>query len=180
MTDVRLASRLPRALLVVAAVTGLAMLAGCNTGLKLDSSTVNTPGMGLGSAPETCTASANRAKLAFDATATRVAIGRPGQVPENVVDIVGTVTGLSPSESIYLLLADGTVDCPIYSITPATVTGGTFTATIDLQDYTSLRVFAIATAAAQSEIACTASNCIQAGTEAPAGVGEALVINLGL
>lgn len=167
----------PALTLLLACAAALALVA-CDSGLDLDATEVETPGVGLRAAPVPCNGDDGRTDLVFDPTQTRITIGDPSQLPENGARIVGSVSGLSPSDSIFLLVVDEQTDCPLYSVTQATVSGGTFAATVDLGALQALRVFAIAAPVAPADITCTASGCIQVGTVPPSGVSDALLILL--
>jgi hypothetical protein len=153
-------------------------LAGCDSGLELDSTEIETPGVGLRDAPVPCNGSTGVTDLTFDPTQTRITVGNPSLTPENAAHVIGTVSGLSPSDSVFLVSVDEEFDCPLYRVTPATVTGGTFEATVDLGDLQALRIFAVAAPVTAAEITCTASDCVQVGSVTPSGVSQSLVILL--
>lgn len=156
-----------------------ALAAGCKYGLKPDTSSFGTPGYSTGPAPATCPTAGRAAMLAIDQHDVTIEQGNSTQAPINRVDLTGTVSGLPAGDSIYVLMIPKDTNCSLISVTPAAVGTGTFTATVDMGTNLNFRLVAVATAAARTDLNCDATNdCIQAGTAAPDGISNTILVVL--
>ena len=158
------------------ACVGLASLVACD-GLG-DGDEIVPSIEQAGDQPEACGAPTAGPTLTLSDLDTTVTLNHPATQPINRVDVVGSSSGLdSAADSIFVLMIPIGTDCPSLDMDVVNLQAdGSFAARLDLDEFTHVRVVALA-APTGSALSCTDTDaCINlAGIRA---VSNALEITL--
>jgi hypothetical protein len=148
-----------RALAPFASAALTLALVACSGGVSDD---VPFPRIVVGSEADACGSSSNAVQIDLSDVGTRLVENSPAVPPATRLQVVGTVTGLPATDSLWLAVLPLSGTCPYDNSAGATVAAdGSFTAILDIATYTRFRVVALSAATPVIPSCDTAQDCIQ-------------------
>ena len=178
-----------RKLLALLALAALAALPAC-TGLDSDSDELPSPAI-FAATPAAACGTPGAASIVLDPIGVHVTENGPIEVPSGPgrVDVSGVVTGLPAGQSIYGVVVDDDLDCPLtsWSEITAVAADGSFTMTLGITTPTGrlverFRVLALAGPAGATAACGASGDCVElqaGGASTPAsGISNAIGVRL--